>query len=75
MFTAHPTEAARPTTLNKLRFVADLLDDREARTQLSNAGRFAVESRYSISAVVDELLDQYTAALAPKPRARMADLT
>ncbi len=52
VFTAHPTEAARPTTLNKLRTVADLLDDR-LDPRATAADRQRIDRR--VAEVIDQL--------------------
>jgi phosphoenolpyruvate carboxylase len=52
VFTAHPTEAARPTTLNKLRTVADLLDDR-LDPRASPSDRARIDRR--VAEVIDQI--------------------
>ncbi len=52
VFTAHPTEAARPTTLNKLRTVADLLDDR-LDPRATEADRVRIDRR--VAEVIDQI--------------------
>ena len=52
VFTAHPTEAARPTTLSKLRAVADLLDDR-LDPRATEADRVRIDRR--VAEVIDQI--------------------
>ncbi|HEX2369593.1 MAG TPA: phosphoenolpyruvate carboxylase [Acidimicrobiia bacterium] len=52
VFTAHPTEAARPTTLNKLRTVADLLDDR-LDPRATESDRARIDRR--VAEVIDQI--------------------
>jgi phosphoenolpyruvate carboxylase len=55
VFTAHPTEAARRSTLTKLRAVADLLDDEAAERALAPGAGLAERVDRRLSEVIDLL--------------------